>query len=135
MFKVVVFNTIEVKMPFKLGNRNRRPTHAGGYNIVRTPMLDGSIAEARNDGTIAIDPKVKPGSALDKRVIKHESKHMRDMDEGRAAYGDGWMMWDDKIYLRREINGEKVIDGPNGRWPEGDHNHPWEQEAVAAEKE
>ena len=118
-------------MAFKLGNRNKQPTHAGGYNIVRTPMLDGSMAEARNDGTIAIDPKVKPGSALDKRVIKHESKHMRDMEEGRADYGDNWMMWEDKIYLRK--NG--MIDGPAGRLPEGHPDHPWEQEAIAAEKE
>ena len=30
--------------------------------------------------------------------------------------------------------GEDVIDGPNGRWPEGDKNHPWEAEAIQAEK-
>ena len=33
------------------------------------------------------------------------------------------------------IDGEDVIDGPNGRWPEGHKNHPWEAEAIQAEKE
>jgi hypothetical protein len=39
-------------------------------------------------------------------------------------------MWEDNIYIRK--NG--MIDGPNGRWPEGHKNHPWEQEAIDAEK-
>ena len=34
-----------------------------------------------------------------------------------------------------EIDGVKVIDGPNGRWPEGHEAHPWEQKAIQAEKE
>ena len=38
-------------------------------------------------------------------------------------------------YLRKTIDGVPVIDGPNGRWPEGDKNHPWEAEAIAAEKQ
>ena len=122
-------------MAFKLGREDRGTKYSGNVKIVKTPLLDGSIAEARNDGSIAIDPKVKSGSRFEKRVIKHEMKHMRDMDEGRADYGDNWMMWEDKIYLRRTINGEKVIDGPNGRWPEGHKNHPWEQEAKEAEKQ
>jgi hypothetical protein len=37
--------------------------------------------------------------------------------------------------MRRKIDGEDVIDGPNGRWPEGHKNHPWEAEAIQAEKE
>ena len=51
--------------------------------------------------------------------------------DGRAAYGENWVMWEGKIYFRK--NG--YIDGPNGRWPEGDGNHPWEQEAIEAENE
>ena len=51
------------------------------------------------------------------------------MQSGRADYGDDWVMWEDKIYIRK--NG--YIDGPNGRWPEGDANHPWEQVAITAE--
>ena len=57
------------------------------------------------------------------------------MKEGKSAYCDNWMMCDGKIYLRKQIDGVNVIDGPNGRWPEGDANHPWEAEAIAAEDE
>ena len=62
-------------------------------------------------------------------------KHIEQMQEGRASYNDDTVMWEGKIYFRREIDGKAVIDGPNGRWPEGDKNHPWEAEAIAAEKE
>ena len=59
---------------------------------------------------------------------------MEQIASGRAAYGDGWVMWEGDIYLRKEDNGVNVIDGPNGRWPEGHPNHPWEAEAIQAEK-
>tara|TARA_R110002012_G_scaffold256580_2_gene436788 strand:+ start:178 stop:534 length:357 start_codon:yes stop_codon:yes gene_type:complete len=118
-------------MAFKLGRERRNFKHSGNVRLVTTPLEKDTVAEARNDGTIAVSPDVKPGSNLMKRVIKHEMKHMQDMDEGRAAYGDNWIMWDDKIYIRK--NG--MIDGPNGRLPEGHPDHPWEAEAIAAEKE
>ena len=44
-------------------------------------------------------------------------------------------MWEGDIFMRKEIDGQKVIDGPNGRWPEGDEHHPWEQSAIEAEDE
>ena len=53
------------------------------------------------------------------------------MESGRADYGDNWVMWEGKVYLRKS----GYIDGPNGRWPEGHPNHPWEAEAIEAEKE
>ena len=118
-------------MAFKLGSRNSKPTHRGGVKVVQTPLDKGTIAEANNDGTVSIDPSIKPGSALYKRALKHEMKHMKDMDEGRAGYGDNWVMWEGKIYIRK--NG--MIDGPAGRLPEGHPDHPWEKEAIAAEKE
>ena len=118
-------------MAFKLGNEKRNIKHSGNVEIVRAPLDKGTLAEARNDGTIVIDPKVKPGSKMMKRVIKHEMKHMQDMPAGRADYGENWLMWDGKIYLRK--NG--YIDGPAGRLPEGHKDHPWEAEAIAAEKE
>ena len=118
-------------MAFKLGKEKRNFKHSGNVKLVRTPLEKDTVAEARNDGTIAVSPDVNPGSKLMKRVIKHEMKHMQDMEEGRAAYGDNWLMWDGKIYIRK--NG--MIDGPAGRLPEGHPNHPWEAEAIAAEKE
>lgn len=125
-------------MAFKLGSRNNsnnRSTHVDGMRIVTAPLDKGALAEARNDGTIAISPNVdQTNKKLMKRIVRHEAKHMRDMEEGRAAYGDNWMMWDNKIYIRKKVNGVNIIDGPNGRWPEGDSNHPWEKEAIAAER-
>ena len=118
-------------MAFKLGREKRNFKHSGNVKLVRTPLEKDTVAEARNDGTIAVSPHVKPGSKLMTRVIKHEMKHMRDMKEGRAAYGDNWLMWDGNIYLRK--NG--MIDGPAGRLPEGHKDHPWEAEAIAAEKQ
>tara|TARA_Y100001973_G_scaffold96743_1_gene151859 strand:+ start:260 stop:619 length:360 start_codon:yes stop_codon:yes gene_type:complete len=118
-------------MAFKLGKESRGFKHSGNVKIVSTPLDKGTIAEANNDGTISISPHVKPGSALYKRAIKHEMKHMKDMEEGRAGYGDNWVMWEGKIYIRK--NG--MIDGPAGRLPEGHPDHPWEKEAIAAEKE
>ena len=123
-------------MAFKLSSKRSGPTHIGGVKVVTAPLDMGAMAEARNDGTIAISPDIeKSDKPLMERIIKHEMKHMRDMKEGRAAYGDNWMMWDGKIYLRKQIDGVNVIDGTNGRWPEGDANHPWEAEAIAAEDE
>ena len=122
-------------MAFKLGNRNSNPTHLGGIKVVTAPIDGGALAEARNDNTIAISPKVdKSNKPLMRRIIKHEAKYLKDMKEGRAAYGDNWMMWEDKIYIRKTVNGVNIIDGPNGRWPEGHKNHPWEKEAIEAEK-
>ena len=130
-------------MAFKLGSERREINSSDNTQIsspsfnssnvpISTEPLEGStLAEAKMDGSIVIDPKVNPKSALMRRIIKHEKQHVKDMKEGRAAYGDNWVMWEDKIYFRR--NG--MIDGPAGRLPEGHKDHPWEQEAIAAEKE
>tara|TARA_R100000655_G_scaffold76852_1_gene115844 strand:+ start:322 stop:678 length:357 start_codon:yes stop_codon:yes gene_type:complete len=118
-------------MAFKLGKETRGIKNSSNVQLVSTPLDKGTIAEARNDGTIAVNSNRKISDKLMTRVIKHEMKHIQDMDEGRAAYGDNWVMWEDKIYLRK--NG--MIDGPNGRLPEGHKDHPWEQEAIAAEKQ
>ena len=120
-------------MAFKLGKEKR------GFNIPenattrRTPLESGTLGQANNDGTIDIDPSVNPNSIEGAGILAHEQKHQLDMKMGRADYGDNWIMWEDKIYLRRTINGQDVIDGPNGRWPEGHEKHPWEAEAMAVE--
>ena len=118
-------------MAFKLGREGRSFKHSGNVKINRTPLDKGTIAEANMDGSISVDPSVKPNSPLYKRVMKHEMQHVSDMESGRAAYGDTWVHWEGRTYMRN--NG--IIDGPNGSWPEGHPNHPWEQEAIAAEKQ
>tara|TARA_R100000781_G_scaffold9522_3_gene8273 strand:- start:1396 stop:1791 length:396 start_codon:yes stop_codon:yes gene_type:complete len=131
-------------MAFKLGSEkrnikdssnvkisNNRSFNPNNVDIINTPLDRGTIAEANNDGTISVNSDARVSSAMMKKVIKHEMKHLKDINEGRADYGENWVMWEGKIYFRR--NG--MIDGPNGRWPEGHKNHPWEAEAIQAEKQ
>ena len=122
-------------MAFKLGSGNREFKIPGKTPILRKSLEGGVLAEANNDGTITIDSNIPVDSKTFKRAIKHEMKHAEDMETGKAGYGDNWVSWHGDVFFRREINGEKVIDGPNGRWPEGHPAHPWEQEAIQAEKE
>ena len=103
--------------------------------VFRKHLEGSTLAEANMDGTINIDPSVKPGSKQEAKIIKHEMSHIEDIETGRAAYGDDWVMWEGDIYFRKTIDGVNVIDGPNGRWPDGDENHPWEQKAIQAEKQ
>jgi len=124
-------------MAFKLGNEKREFKNSNNISFAKKTGAirygdagEGALAQANMDGSIDIDPSVSMNSPLGKRIIKHEQKHLEQMDEGKAAYGDNWVMWEGNIYVRK--NG--FIDGPNGRWPEGDSNHPWEQEAIDAEK-
>ena len=124
-------------MAFKLGSEKRRIRTP--WNVKKSPTVyqkkleEGIDAEANMDGSIFIDPSVPLGSERFKRTIKHEAKHLIDMETGKAAYGDDWVMWDGKIYIRKTIDGEKVIDGPAGRLPEGHPDHPWEESAIKAE--
>lgn len=116
-------------MAFKLGSEKRGLK----TDIFKKKLEDNVHAEANMDGSIYVDPSIDLNSAYGRRVIKHEQAHIEQMQSGRAAYGDNWVMWEGKVYLRRAENGENIIDGPNGKWPEGDANHPWEQEAIEAE--
>ena len=122
-------------MAFKLG-RERREYKIPGKSKIFKKQLDGdTLAEANMDGSIYVDPSINLNSKFGRRVIKHEQKHLDQIEEGRAGYNDNVVMWEGKLYMRRKIDGEDVIDGPNGRWPEGHKNHPWEAEAIQAEKE
>ena len=120
-------------MAFKLGSERREYKGPKNTSVYRKNLESGVKAEANMDGSIHIDSNIPIDSEMYKRAIRHEMKHKEDIETGKAAYGDEWVMWKDDIFFRKTINGEKVIDGPNGRWPEGHPNHPWEQEAIQAE--
>ena len=116
-------------MAFKLGSEKRG---------IKAPLYSkkpegGGLAQANMDGSVDIDPSINLNSRFGRKVIKHEQEHIDQIESGRAAYGDNWVMWEDNIYIRKTEDGIPVIDGPNGRWPEGDLHHPWEQEAIEAE--
>tara|TARA_R100000458_G_scaffold57850_1_gene64741 strand:+ start:915 stop:1301 length:387 start_codon:yes stop_codon:yes gene_type:complete len=128
-------------MAFKLGSEKRGIKSSENVSFANktvrenSNMAPGVIAQANNDGSIDVDPNVDLNSSFGKKVMKHELKHKEQMEEGRADYGDNWVMWEGKIYIRKDENGEPIIDGPNGKWPEGHPNHPWEAEAIQAETE
>ena len=129
-------------MSFKLGDERRdikssenvklSSNRKGGINV-DPDIGEGVLARANMDGSIDVAPNVDQSDPSLIRVMKHEQTHLDQMADERAAYGDGWVMWEGKIYTRKDENGEPMIDGPNGKWPEGHPNHPWEAEAIAAE--
>ena len=122
-------------MAFKLGSESRGYKGPENTSVYRKNLENGVRAEANMDGSIYVDSNIPMDSEMFRRTIKHEMKHKEDIETGKAAYGDEWVMWEGDIFFRREIDGEKIIDGPNGRWPEGHPNHPWEQEAIQAEND
>ena len=119
------FNARTPDKPFKF---------AEGMNkmgqINKIPLEGDTVAEANMDGSISVDPELDLRSAFGKRTIRHEKEHLKQIEDERAAYDENWVMWEGKLYIRQ--NG--YIDGPNGKWPEGHENHPWEAEAIRAEK-
>ena len=66
---------------------------------------------------------VKPGSALEKRAIRHEKQHLKDMADPKIglSYGDDYVRYKGKTYPRK--------DGKikyNGKWhEEGSKAFPW----------
>ena len=135
-------------MGFKLGSETRDGTTRKNVSFAKkssssnrkvfrknSDMGPGVMGQANNDGTIDVHPDIDLNSAFGKKLIKHELKHAEQMDSGKANYGDNWVMWEGKIYARKEENCQPIIDGPNGKWPEGHPNHPWEAEAIQAETE
>ena len=121
-------------MGFKLGNERRKMNIPGSKTpVFRKNLEPGVRAEANNDGSIFVDKKIPVNSNRFKKSVAHELQHMKDMDSGRANYGDEWVEWEGKIYIRKTIDGKNFIDGPAGRLPEGHPNHPWEKSAIQAE--
>lgn len=115
---------------FKLGNESRQIRTPKNTPILKKNLRKGILAEANNDGTIFVSPKLKKGTKKYKETINHEIQHMNDMESGRAGYGDNFVEWEGVRYPRK--NG--YIDGPAGLLPEGHEDHPWEAVAIKAEK-
>ena len=114
-------------MAFKQHNNPFRKTPS--ISINRKDIKDGSLGKANNDGTIDIDRSVKKDSPLEKKIIRHEKQHMRDMDNGKLSYTDDNVVWNGKKYPRK--NGMIKY---KGKWcKEGDDNLPWEREAKKKE--
>jgi|TARA_R100000700_G_scaffold38526_1_gene49941 hypothetical protein len=116
-------------MSYKMGKERRKIRTPKNTKIVRKDLDPGILGEANMDGSIFIDKDVPKGSALEKRVIRHESVHAKEMKQGKIAYGDDYVRDGNKTYHRK--------DGKikyNGKWhEEGSNVFPWEKRAKKAE--
>ena len=112
-----------------MGKERRKIRTPKNTKIVRKDLDPGILGEANMDGSIFIDKDVPKGSALEKRVIRHESVHAKEMKRGKIAYGDDYVRDGNKTYHRK--------DGKikyNGKWhEEGSNVFPWEKRAKKAE--
>ena len=112
-----------------MGRERRKLRTPKNTKIVRKDLDPGILGEANMDGSIYIDKDVPKNSALEKRVIRHESVHAKEMKQGKIAYGDDYVRDGDKTYHRK--------DGKikyNGKWhEEGSNVFPWEKRAKKAE--
>ena len=109
---------IRNKFGFKSGGNN-----SSGPTVIRKSLENGVQGEANNDGTIFISDKIPEGCDYEKKVIKHEAKHMVDMKTGKLAYDDNWIKYNGQKYDRKDgqINYK-------GKWtPEGSKDFPWEK--------
>ena len=112
-------------MGYKMGRERRKLRTPKNTKIVRKDLDPGILGEANMDGSIFIDKDVPKGSALEKRVIRHEGIHAKEMKQGKIAYGDDYVRDGNKTYHRK--------DGKikyNGKWhEEGSNVFPWEKRA------
>ena len=94
-------------MAFKLGKKGGSMFHAGvikrpfRFNgsereLHKTPLDQGTLAEANMDGSITVDPSVNLNSALGKRVLKHEKEHLKKGKWGELKMGK-WEMFEKEI--------------------------------------
>ncbi len=116
-------------MSYKMGKERRKIRTPKNTKIVRKDLDSGVLGEANMDGSIYIDKDVPKGSALEKRVIRHEGVHAKEMKQGKIAYGDDYVRDGNKTYHRK--NGKIKY---NGKWhEEGSNVFPWEKRAKKAE--
>lgn len=116
-------------MAYKLGKERRKTRTPENTPIFRKKLDKGILGEANMDGSIYVSKEVPKDSALEKRVIRHESVHAKEMKEGKIEYGDNYVRDGNKTYHRK--------DGKikyNGKWhEEGSNVFPWEKRAKKAE--
>ena len=119
-------------MAFKLGSETRgfRDPLKNPMDFGTTVSSEDNIAQANMDGTMTVNPNVDLNSPFGKTVIKHEAKHLEQIESGRGGFNDGWVMWEGEKHERKD---GKIFYNSK-LYSEGDKNLPWEKEAVEAEK-
>ena len=116
-------------MGFKLGRERRQIRNSKNTPIFRKKLEGGVMGKANNDGSIDIDKSVPPGSPLEKKIINHETQHMKDMNSGKLSYGDDFVQFNGVMYPRKNINGKDMIIVDGVAKEAGDDGFPWERDA------
>ena len=99
-----------------------------GTPVIRKPLAEGILGEANMDGSIFISDKIKPGSAMENKVLLHEMRHATDLRTGKLAYGDDFVKYNGVTYPRETRNGKDMIK-VDGKWKEAGDDFPWEKTA------
>lgn len=121
-------------MAFKLGSETREFKGPDNTPILKKNLEPGIKAEANDDGSIFVDSSVDLGSKEGKKVVAHEMQHIKDMESGKAAYGDDWVRWNNTTYPRETRDGKDMVK-VDGEWIEvGDESLAWEKSAIKAEQ-
>ena len=103
------------------GDRLRKGTE---FKLERKQLEPGVLGEAY-PSKVVISKDVTVGSAEYKKVVKHEAKHVHDMQTGRAGFDENHVKWEGKLYPRKD-----GMIKYKGKWKEeGDSSFPWEKSA------
>ena len=116
-------------MAFKLGNAKRKTLTSNNHvPVYKRNLGKGILGEAYNDGSIAVDKSVKPGSQQYKDVVAHEMDHAKRMETGELGYGKNYVRWRGTTYPRKDGRIKY-----KGKWLiEGHRKFPWEEIADKA---
>ena len=98
-------------MAFKLG---KPPYTYDPTPVYHTPMEEGTMDKANNNGTILINKNLNPSRV--EEVINHELVHVDQFKRGDLDYDDNNVYWKGKTY-------------PRDKMQEGAKHLPWEKEA------
>ena len=103
------------------GDKLRKGTE---FKLERKQLEPGVLGEAY-PSKVVISKDVTVGSAEYKKVVKHEAKHVYDMQTGRAGFDENHVKWEGKLYPRKD-----GMIKYKGKWKEeGDSSFPWEKSA------
>ena len=119
----------EIKTKMRFGKQAGEEGSVPGTPVIRVPLEEGVMGEANMDGSIYINNKIEPGSAIDRHTINHEMRHATDIKIGKLAYEDDYIKYNGDIFPRATIKGKDMIF-IDEEWKEAGHTgFPWEDDA------
>ena len=122
----------EIKTKLKFHQESGDPdASVPGTPIIRKPLAPGVMGEANADGSIYISDMIPPESELERKVLKHEMIHAKDMkiSHNKLSYEDDHIIYNGTVYPRKTMRGKDMIQYEN-QWVEaGSMDFPWEEEA------